>query len=80
MKVKKKVRTPGNRISVHRERSKVGIRLCANCKQPLNGIPRLVPSDFNKLSKTKKVVNRIYGGYLCGSCAREVLKVKAFNL
>ena len=75
-----KVRTPGNRISIHKKRAKVGIRLCANCKKPLHGIPNLKPSELNKLSKTKKSVNRVYGGYLCSNCAKELLKEKAFNL
>lgn len=80
MKKTRKVRTPGNRIAVHVKRAKVGARLCARCKRPLHGMPRLMPSELGKLSKTKKSTNRVYGGYLCSSCAKETLKGKAFSL
>jgi large subunit ribosomal protein L34e len=76
----RKVRTPGNRISIHKKRAKVGIKLCANCKKPLHGIPRLTPSELNKLSKTKKGVNRVFGGYLCSNCTKEVLREKTYSL
>ncbi len=75
-----KVRTPGNKVAVHKKRAKVGIKRCANCNKNLHGIPKLIPSELKKLSKTKRTVNRIYGGYFCGSCTRDILKEKAFSL
>ncbi len=80
MHVKRRVRTPGNKNVIHKVRSKVGSKLCANCKSPLHGIPRLTTSGLSKISWTKRTVKRAYGGYFCGSCGREALKEKAFNL
>jgi large subunit ribosomal protein L34e len=51
---------------------------CAICKKVLHGLPRL--NKFRKLSKSKKRVSRIFGGYLCSKCTREVLKEKVRKL
>ncbi len=80
MHVIRKVKTPGNRMVRHLERGKVGKRLCANCKSELGGVPALIPSRLNTLSKTKKIVTRAYGSYLCGDCTKEKMNEKAFNL
>ena len=77
---KKRIRTPGNRVAVHMKRIKVGVRLCANCKKPLRGLPKLVPSKLADMSKTKKGISRPYGGYLCSNCTKEVLKERLFSM
>jgi large subunit ribosomal protein L34e len=51
---------------------------CAICKKVLHGLPRL--NKFRKLSKSEKRVSRIFGGYLCSKCTREVLKESARKL
>lgn len=77
-KVKK--RTPGGRIVVHLKKKKPKIARCAICKKPLHGIPRLRPKELKKLPKTKKRPERLYGGYLCSKCLKELLKEKARSL
>ncbi len=42
---------------------------CAICKSELAGIPK----EYQKLSKTKKTVNRPYGGSLCSKCMRRLI-------
>ena len=51
---------------------------CAICKKVLHGIPRT--NKLRKLNKSRKKVTRIFGGYLCARCAREVIKEKARKL
>lgn len=63
-------KTPGGKTVLHYKRRKPGIAKCANCKAPLKGIPRLIPSKFRDLAKTEKRPERPYGGYLCSKCTR----------
>ena len=72
--VKKK--TPGGKVTVHYEPKKPSKSKCAACGRPLHGTPRLRPSLISKLSKTEKRPERPYGGYLCSSCMRELIKIK----
>ena len=77
---RKVVRTPGNRLVVHYKKKKVGAAKCARCKKPLSGVPRLRPTELKKLPKTKKRPERPFGGNLCPSCMREVMREKVRNL
>ncbi len=63
-------KTPGGKTVIHYKRRKPGIAKCSNCKKPLKGIPRLIPSKFRNLSKTEKRPQRPYGGYLCSKCTK----------
>ena len=69
-----KVVTPGGRNVTHYERRKPGPARCARCGRPLNGVPRLRPSQLRKLSKTAKRPERPYGGVLCPRCLAELLR------
>jgi len=71
---RKKVRTPGNKLIVRYEDRKPKITKCAICKKPLQGVPRLNPTDLRKLAKTKRRPERPYGGNLCSSCMRDLLR------
>jgi len=71
---RKKVRTPGNRSITHREKRRPKVAKCAICKKPLHGVPRLNPADMRKLAKTKRRPERPYGGNLCSSCMRDLLR------
>ena len=79
MAKKIKVRTPGGKVKIVKRREKVGPARCAECGTPLHGIPRLVPSKMRKLPKSRRKVNRPYGGYLCTRCMRELFKKKIFG-
>ncbi len=67
-------RTPGGRTVVHYERRKPNPARCARCGKPLNGVPRLRPSQLRKLPKTLRRPERPYGGVLCPKCLSELLK------
>lgn len=67
-----RVRAPSGRIVVRTKRERYGTIVCANCKKPLRGV-----ANIRKLSKTEKIPSRIYGGYLCSGCTKEILREKA---
>lgn len=73
----KKVRTPGNRLTVHHKKRMSSAARCANCGRKLSGVPRVRAEKMKRLAKTKKVPERPYGGNLCSSCMREVFRRKA---
>ncbi len=72
--LKRKVKTPGNRIVIHHSRKKTSFAKCAKCKKPLQGVRRFTHSQFKKLSKTEKRPERPYGGSLCSSCMRQLFR------
>ena len=76
---KVKVKTPGGRLVIRMERKKPSPAKCAKCGKPLHGVPRDIPSRLRKLPKTKKRPERPYGGYLCSSCMREVMKERVIE-
>ena len=74
------VRTPGAKNVVHYRERMPKIAKCAECKQPLKGIPRLRATEFKNLAKSQKKTNRPYGGNLCSKCARNKIKESARSL
>lgn len=75
MKVKR--RTPTGRIAMHARKNRPAQAKCANCKSPLHGMPRLVPSEMRKLSASERNPSRAYGGNLCSNCSRELFREAA---
>jgi large subunit ribosomal protein L34e len=47
---------------------------CALCHAKLNAVPKRGTAGMRKLAKTEKRPERVFGGVLCGSCTRLVLK------
>jgi len=80
MKARVKKRTPSGKIVLVEKRKKPSSIKCAICKKPLHGIPRMTSSKLRKLPKSKRRVERMYGGYLCAKCAKEILREKARNI
>ncbi|MBI4010309.1 MAG: 50S ribosomal protein L34e [Candidatus Aenigmarchaeota archaeon] len=72
-----KVRTPSGKLVIRSGRRKIGINRCANCKAELHGMPRMHAAAAGKLSKTERRPTRIYGGYLCGNCTKDLFREKA---
>jgi large subunit ribosomal protein L34e len=69
------VRLPGGETVVHYEKRRPGPARCAICGRPLNGVPRLRPSELRQLPKTAKRPERPYPN-LCPSCMRKVMKAQ----
>jgi large subunit ribosomal protein L34e len=45
--------------------------VCSECNENLKGIPRTKVSKIGNTPKSKKRVNRKYGGNLCNKCSRK---------
>ena len=67
-------RVPGGRVVTHYEPRKPGQAQCAVCGRPLQGVPRVPAPVLKRLAKTAKRPERPYGGVLCASCMRLVIK------
>ena len=67
-------RTPGGRTVIHYEPRKPREAHCAICGRPLQGVPRVPAPVYKRLSKHAKRPERPYGGVLCSSCMRLVIK------
>lgn len=68
------VRLPSSRVTIHYVRRRPKPAKCAICKKPLNGVPRLKPVELRGIPKSSRRPERPYGGYLCPSCLRGLLK------
>lgn len=77
MMPKFKKRVPSGKVFIIEKREKSGAARCGNCGKSLHGVPRLQPSELNKLAKTEKRPERPFGGFYCSACSREILREKA---
>jgi len=71
-----KVNTPSGSPRVHYLKRRPGPAKCRVCKKQLHGVPRKTPILMKKLAKTEKRPERPYGGNLCSSCTRDILRKK----
>ncbi len=69
-------RTPGGRVVVHYRKKRAKAAKCARCGKKLQGMKILRPWALKRINKSKKKVNRPYGGYLCSSCMRVEIKAR----
>ncbi|MAF51122.1 MAG: 50S ribosomal protein L34e [Nanoarchaeota archaeon] len=66
------VKTPTrNKISFRK--SSPGKKPCVECGTQLMGIKRDSTFSLRRVSKSKKRVNRKFGGELCSRCSREII-------
>jgi len=61
-------------MGTHFKREKIAASYCVQCGQMLLGAPRLTSSKLRKLPASQRKVERMYGGQLCHSCIRDLLK------
>ena len=52
------------------------IAKCGDCGIELKGIPRMGANEAKNTPKSKKTIERKYGGFLCSKCARKKIKQK----
>ena len=60
--------------NIHYRRRKPSRAKCAHCQKQLAGVPRELPAKMANLPKTVKRPERPYGGKLCSSCTRKLLR------
>lgn len=70
-------KTPGGRNVLHFELRKPAKQRCGSCGKLLSGMLRMRSSELGRMTKTEKRPSRPYGGVLCSSCTREIIKQKA---
>lgn len=73
---RKRVTTPGGTVRIKYTKKQPGIARCAGCKKPLHGVPRGLPFEIGKLTKSQKRPDRPYGGNLCAPCTKNKIKLK----
>ncbi|MBW2988965.1 50S ribosomal protein L34e [Candidatus Woesearchaeota archaeon] len=71
------VKTPGGRTTTHYKHRKPKAAKCGKCGAVLPGIARERPYKMKKMAKSRKKVNRPYGGALCGRCMKSLFVEKA---
>eukprot|EP00441_Pelagodinium_beii_P020518 CAMPEP_0197678406 /NCGR_PEP_ID=MMETSP1338-20131121/89961_1 /TAXON_ID=43686 ORGANISM="Pelagodinium beii, Strain RCC1491" /NCGR_SAMPLE_ID=MMETSP1338 /ASSEMBLY_ACC=CAM_ASM_000754 /LENGTH=119 /DNA_ID=CAMNT_0043259345 /DNA_START=68 /DNA_END=427 /DNA_ORIENTATION=+ len=75
------VKTPGGKLVAQYLTKSSNAPLCgaAGCNKRLQGIPRIRPKQFKNIAKSKRTVNRAYGGSLCAGCVRDRI-MRAFMI
>ncbi|KAG2173586.1 hypothetical protein NQZ79_g1311 [Umbelopsis isabellina] len=71
------VKTPGGKLNLQYEKKPAKAPRCGDCGDKLAGVIALRPREYAQVSKTKKTVNRAYGGSRCAHCVRNRV-VRAF--
>ncbi|MDH5389958.1 MAG: 50S ribosomal protein L34e [Candidatus Bathyarchaeota archaeon] len=79
-KKRRRVKSSGGRVETHYGKEKTEVSRCARCGRALSGLPRPDPSKLRKLPASQRRVERMYGGHLCHSCLRDLLKHEARNI
>ncbi len=64
----------GSGQTIHYKRARVKAGRCVNCSRILPGVPNKTLSELNRLSKSQKRPQRMFGGQLCHACLKESLK------
>lgn len=72
-------KTPGSRTVKHFKRRKPAPSQCSMCGRNLAGVPRATKAELANMPKTKKRPERPFGGVLCSSCSRQVIKSEIKN-
>lgn len=71
------VKTPGGKLKYHLTGKIATAPKCGDCHTALPGIKAVRPRAYANLSKTKKTVQRAYGGSRCANCVRTRI-IRAF--
>jgi large subunit ribosomal protein L34e len=74
-RIKKKI--PGGASIIHYLKREPSPARCADCKTPLHGVASKSAAKMKRLAKSRKVPSRVFGGNLCPSCVKRVLKERA---
>lgn len=64
------VKTPGGVLKYHYTGKQASSPKCGDCHAALPGVKALRPREYANVSKTKKTVQRAYGGSRCANCVR----------
>jgi len=59
------------------EKKRSGKHLCPRCGKEIHGKKRFLEGKLKKFSASEKKTERVFGGYYCASCTREILRENA---
>ncbi|MFX0059725.1 MAG: 50S ribosomal protein L34e [Candidatus Heimdallarchaeota archaeon] len=76
---RKKLKTPGNKNTIHYWRRNPKKAHCSICKKPLQAIPHLKPSRMKKSNKISRRANRLESGRYCSKCLQTQIKEKVWS-
>ena len=71
------VKTAGSNYTVHYKTKRSNAPRCGECGHELNGIKSERPYSMKWIKKSKKTVNRAYGGVRCHKCVMKKI-LRAF--
>mmetsp|Transcript_48699 Transcript_48699/g.106064 ORF Transcript_48699/g.106064 Transcript_48699/m.106064 type:complete len:127 (+) Transcript_48699:60-440(+) len=67
----KRVKTPGGKLVMQQLKKKASAPKCGDCGKNIIGVPTLRPTEYRRLKKRERRVNRAYGGSRCAFCTRQ---------
>jgi len=67
-------KTPGGKTKKYYHARRPSVHKCAVCGVELKGIPRMMRTEAKNAPKSKKKVERPFGGFLCPGCLKAKLK------
>ena len=82
MRSKKRIHktSPGGGKKIHYRQKVTSLPHCHICGKPLSGIPHLSTVEARKLNRSKRRIQRFYGGQICSDCLKKALKQAARTL
>uniref|UniRef100_A0A7S3SXR8 60S ribosomal protein L34 n=1 Tax=Strombidinopsis acuminata TaxID=141414 RepID=A0A7S3SXR8_9SPIT len=66
----RKIKTPGGKLVFQQLKKKASAPKCGDCGKAIIGVPCLRPTEYRRLKKRERRVNRAYGGSRCAHCVR----------
>jgi len=72
-----KMKLPSGETRLHYKQEGASLTKCCVCGQPLAGIPSFTRAKIRKINRSKKRIQRPYGGNLCHNCLKNALKQAA---
>jgi len=75
-----KTKSPGGKSQTHYKKEIMKTPKCCVCGNPIAGTSHLSTVETRKLNRSKRKVERPYGGQLCHNCIKKALKQTARNI
>lgn len=66
--------TPGHHNKIRYRRARPKMKKCGISGEKLSGLPRIRIGTSGRFSKSKKTINRKYGGVYCAKIVRNALR------
>jgi len=74
---RRQLRLPGGTTETRYSQKRTKTPMCSGCGRPLGGVPRQGPARLRGPPASQRRPERMYGGQLCPTCLRDLLKRRA---